>query len=157
MEGSLVSTFDELYGPLLRNISKLNVNAYISLLKMDICPSANRNSFVLGSDGTIYKCTMLFNEDFNKLGRLTLEGRMEIDQYKYAKWVSLAPECSEKCRSCNLWSLCHNRSCPAKGFSKDKAKREGCGYEKKSLDYVLKFLDISGNRHIKTYETGGIQ
>jgi uncharacterized protein len=156
MKDELVSSFDELYSPLLRNISKLNVNAYIPLLKIAVCNAANRNSFVLGSDGTIYKCTMLFNEDFNKLGQMTADGRMELDQSKFARWTATAAEPAETCRSCNVWSLCHNRSCPARVFSTNKKNGANCGYERKSMDYVLKFLDGAGSKNITTYGTGEV-
>jgi uncharacterized protein len=152
IKNELVSTFDELYDSLLHNIAKINVNAYIPLLKLNICNSANRNSFVLGSDGTVYKCTLFFNEDYNKIGRLGGRGKLEIDKYKLAKWISPMADASEKCHTCNIWSLCHNRNCPAKAFSKDKITREDCGYEKKSIDYILQFLEMSGSQSIKTYE-----
>jgi uncharacterized protein len=151
LENELISSFDELYRPLLHNISKINVNAYIPLLKVNICTAGHKNSYVLGSDGTIYKCTMLFNEEFNKIGKITTAGKMDINYYKFAKWVTPVTDANEICGVCNVWYLCHNRNCPAKAFLKQGMGFVNCGYEKKSLDYVLRFLDAAGSKHIKNY------
>jgi uncharacterized protein len=149
--GELVTTFEELYTPLLQNVAAIHADAYIPLLKAGICQAADRNSFVLGSDGSIYKCTMFFDEEFNKLGKLIADGRMELDRSKFARWVTVKAEPAEKCRSCNVWPLCHNRTCPARLFFANE-NRTNCGYERKSIDYVLKFLDGAGSKNIKTYK-----
>jgi uncharacterized protein len=151
IQDSLITSFEELYEPLLKNISKLNVDAYIPLLKIPICSAANRNSFVLGSDGTIYKCTMLFSKDFNHIGTLHEKGKMDIDRNKLARWITPQDNPTQKCGVCSHWNLCHNRSCPAKAFRSEDVKVENCGYDKKSLDYVLRFLDKADSGYIKTY------
>jgi uncharacterized protein len=133
---NLVTSFKELYEPLLMNIGALNMNAYYHLLKIPICMAAERNSFVLGSDGTIYKCTMLFNEDFNRIGKLNNKGKMEIEQNKLAKWITPPEDMSQECNRCNNWNICHNRICPAKAFRTEGSKFNNCGYERKSLDCV---------------------
>jgi uncharacterized protein len=148
---SLVNSFEELYEPLLKNISKINVDTYIPFLKKPMCEAANRNSFVLGSDGTIYKCTMLFNKDFNRIGTLHYDGTMDIDRNKLARWIASPDIPTQRCNACSNWSLCHNRSCPAKIVNGGEVANENCGYEKKSLNYILMFLDRAGSTYIKTY------
>jgi uncharacterized protein len=152
MRDSFVSSFEELYEPLLNNISKMNVDIYVSLLKKSMCDAANRNSFVLGSDGTIYKCTMLFNKDFNRIGKLNYNGNIDIDRNKLARWIASPDIPTRRCSACSNWALCHNRSCPANIFSDDEVTNESCGYEKKSLNYILMFLDKAGSAYVKTYQ-----
>jgi uncharacterized protein len=152
MKNALLTSFDELYTPLLANISKINVNTYIPLLNIPACQAGNRNSFVLGTDGLIYKCTMLFNEDFNKIGMLARGGKLEIDKNKLAQWIMPPDAASKKCDSCDLWPLCHNHTCPAKYFMKRDEQIENCGYERKSIDYILMMLDASRSKYINCYD-----
>ena len=57
-----------------------------------VCYAANPHSFVIGSDGTIYKCTVAFEDPKNHLGRLAEDGEMHIDDQKFALWVSNGEE-----------------------------------------------------------------
>jgi hypothetical protein len=77
---------------------------------------------------------------------------MVMDRSKLSKWITVPVEPGKKCGICPKWNLCHNRSCPAKIFNTAGTHNENCGYENKSIDYVLRFLDKSGSNHIKVYD-----
>lgn len=152
IEKDFVLSQNEYYELLLNNAESLNTDAYIMLLNTMVCGAAKRNSFVLGSDGTIYKCTMLFNEDFNNLGRLTHDGNMKIDTYKLARWTAIPAILPEKCNNCIHWVLCHDYTCPAHSIKGERQKNKNCGYERTSIDHVLTLLDKCNSRYIKVYQ-----
>ncbi|MBI4669126.1 MAG: radical SAM protein, partial [Elusimicrobia bacterium] len=53
-----------------------------------VCYAANINSFMIGADGTIYKCTKALSKDINKVGKILPSGEMELDGDKLALWVT---------------------------------------------------------------------
>jgi uncharacterized protein len=152
IERDFVDSDKDFYEPLLNSAAPLNVNAYISLLNTLSCGAAKRNSFVLGSDGALYKCTMLFNEDFNTIGALTRSGDLEIDAYKIARWTAIPANPPQKCAGCGQWTLCHDNTCPAKSLEKKNREHKNCGYERTSLNYVLSLLDTHNSRYLKAYQ-----
>lgn len=94
---------------------------------------------------------MLFDEEFNHIGVLKPDGRMDIDENKLARWVAGEVEPTKKCEPCAQWSLCHNRYCPATTFSPRGCKNENCGYERRAIYYILKLLNKADSKFIKTY------
>ncbi|MFA6409438.1 MAG: radical SAM protein [Gammaproteobacteria bacterium] len=53
-----------------------------------ICYAAEPNSLVIRSDGSLAKCTVAFNDEHNKIGRLKEDGTLDIDAEKYQLWVN---------------------------------------------------------------------
>ena len=53
-----------------------------------VCYAAKANSLVIRSDGTINKCTVALDTDYNQVGRLHEDGSLELDLDKFAKWTS---------------------------------------------------------------------
>ena len=76
-----------------------------------ICYAAQKNSFVIGSEADIYKCTVYFNEDVNKLGKLTKNGVMDIDPYKHTLWYG-KKTLPNTCIECNYLPACYGGGCP---------------------------------------------
>lgn len=148
----LISSLDDLYSSILTSNHTLNYDAYANVLFNRMCPTTNRNNFILGTDGTIYKCTMLFDEEFNKIGSLLKGGKLEINYEKLSKWVLGNIPKSENCKQCNVESLCNNRNCAAKYFIANGRAEKNCGYEHQSIDYVLKLLMKSNSKYIKTID-----
>ena len=54
---------------------------------INVCYAARPNSLAIRSNGTVAKCTVALNEPVNSIGRLTPEGRLEIDQDKLRFWI----------------------------------------------------------------------
>lgn len=77
-----------------------------------VCYAANPRSFVIGSDGTIYKCTVAFNDPRNRIGRITSEGKMDIDEQLHNLWISSGEETDKVCQICVFRPACQGNSCP---------------------------------------------
>lgn len=77
-----------------------------------VCYAANPRSFVVGSDGTLYKCTVALDKDFNKVGRVLEDGRLEIDQDRFAMWTTSDDSKDAVCQSCTFRPACQGAACP---------------------------------------------
>lgn len=85
-----------------------------------ICYAASKNNFVIGSDGTVYKCTVAFKDEGNRIGKVYADGTMEIDESKYKFWTE-QKECMEleQCESCLRYPACLGMYCPKSNVSDD--------------------------------------
>jgi uncharacterized protein len=79
-----------------------------------VCYAANPRSFVVGSDGQLYKCTVeLDYHDRNIVGRLHPDGTMDLDWRKMALWCETnGLDEGKKCGSCFFSPTCHGAACP---------------------------------------------
>lgn len=79
-----------------------------------VCYAANPRSFVIGSDGAVYKCTVeLDYHDRNVVGHLGTDGTMRLDWKKMALWTETnGMEPGKKCWSCFYSPSCHGAACP---------------------------------------------
>ncbi|QFS83455.1 Anaerobic sulfatase-maturating enzyme [Roseivivax sp. THAF40] len=75
------------------------------------CYAGKASSMVVGSDGTIYKCTVAFEDDRNKVGQLYPDGTLEIDRDKWRAWTEPHSP-SGKCGTCSFSAACQSRACP---------------------------------------------
>lgn len=78
------------------------------------CYASNPNHFVVGSNGTLYKCTVeLDSNDRNIIGKLHSDGELEIDQMKHALWIETNGRSAEqRCWTCAHRPSCHGAICP---------------------------------------------
>ncbi|QPQ33295.1 radical SAM protein [Lysinibacillus sp. JNUCC 51] len=76
------------------------------------CYAANPNSYVIGSDGMIYKCTVAFNNPYNHVGWLKEDGEMEIFEERLSLWLSGGANEDSNCTSCYFRPSCHGNACP---------------------------------------------
>lgn len=81
-----------------------------------VCYAAHPKSFVVGSDGQLYKCTVeLDYHDRNIVGHLRPDGTMELDWRKMGLWCETnGMEMGEdtKCSRCFFSPTCHGAVCP---------------------------------------------
>ncbi|MEK7288455.1 MAG: radical SAM protein [Elusimicrobiota bacterium] len=77
-----------------------------------VCYASNANSFVIGSDGTIYKCTVALDKDINKVGKILPTGEMEIDSDRFALWVTSDDSEDKVCQGCFYRPACQGAACP---------------------------------------------
>lgn len=75
------------------------------------CYAAKKNSFAVGADGTIYKCTVHFDLPENSVGRLNDDGFMELNE-NYNKWIMPFAQADEKCNNCFSRANCLPVRCP---------------------------------------------
>lgn len=76
------------------------------------CYAALSNSFVIGSDGEIYKCTLDLYDERNHLGHITENGEAVIDQEKLNKWITPKWCNDPSCYSCHEIGACGGLGCP---------------------------------------------
>ncbi|HDX9494259.1 MULTISPECIES: radical SAM/SPASM domain-containing protein [Bacillus cereus group] len=79
-----------------------------------VCYAAKPWSLVIGSDGTLYKCTIALYDDRNQIGKLLPNGNLEMDNDKYNLWVNVGASMDEKCGKCFYSPSCQGASCPLK-------------------------------------------
>lgn len=113
--------------------------AYHNFLTNDsLCEASFLNSYVIGSDAKVYKCTADFDLDENNIGYLSESGDLIIDESKHAKWISNSID--ESCSQCFFLGACQSRSCPKARIIYGKCL---CSYEKTHIQDVLDVLDRS--------------
>ena len=104
-----------------------------------VCYAANPRSFVIGSDGRIYKCTVeLDYHDRNIVGRLHPDGTMELDWRKMALWCETnGRDEGKKCVSCFFSPACHGAVCPKQWMDDDDC---GCPPQRIGIRQMLPLL-----------------
>ena len=53
-----------------------------------VCYACKSNSFLIRSDGSIGKCTVALDKDFNAVGRLQPDGEIFLNQSRLKKWTN---------------------------------------------------------------------
>lgn len=95
------------YGITLGRLSHFNeLNCEIST-----CYAAKENSYVIGSDGTIYKCTVHFDMPDNNVGNLDENGYMHLND-NLRKWINPFYNAEKKCKGCFNRANCLPMKCP---------------------------------------------
>lgn len=118
----------------------LNMSSMVESLLMptgSVCYAAKPHSFVIGSDGSLYKCTCSFEEEFNHIGRLLPDGSLDIDYDKLALWVTSGEEKDEVCKSCFYRPACQGNHCP---LYRMRTGKRPCPYEKRKMKKVLNLI-----------------
>lgn len=108
-----------------------------------VCYAAKPNSFVIGADGQLYKCSIALDDEMNKVGRLHKDGRMELDTHKISRWVSSGEEQDAVCRSCYFRPACQGNHCP---LYRMRTGRRPCPHEKRKMKQVLNLLWKNADR-----------
>ena len=147
------SDYSKVYAKLAESDLKLNYRMYyLELTKnIDICYASIGNSFIIGSDLQIYKCSVIFDSPENQIGFIDDTGKMILDECKMNKWVltGLKGGNLDKCTGCILSEPCYNSTCIAdqvRGIS-----NYNCPHMKDGLDSLL-LLFSTNELYCKTYE-----
>jgi uncharacterized protein len=77
----------------------------------NVCYASKESSIVVGSDGTVYKCTVAFNDSFNKVGKITDNGDLVVNQ-NWDLWTKLEDKDCTLCNNCSFYPSCQSRKCP---------------------------------------------
>jgi uncharacterized protein len=77
-----------------------------------VCYAGKESSMVVGADGTIYKCSVAFEDPQNHVGKLLADGSLAIDQLRWDLWVRNKDSNHSKCNSCPISPLCQGKYCP---------------------------------------------
>lgn len=84
------------------------------------CYAALPDSFVIGSDGMVYKCTVAFNNPLNHVGNILENGEMEIYEERLALWLSGGANEDSACTSCYFRPSCQGNACPLERIEANK-------------------------------------
>ncbi|MBP3041922.1 SPASM domain-containing protein, partial [Bacillaceae bacterium Marseille-Q3522] len=90
---------------------------------------------VIGSDGTIYKCTVALDSDFNKVGQLLEDGSMKLNSDLMALWITSDETADESCQKCFFRPSCQGAACPKIRIEKGK---KPCPPDKIHIKDVMK-------------------
>ncbi|MDH4135535.1 MAG: radical SAM protein [Anaerolineae bacterium] len=85
-----------------------------------VCYAAREPSFIVGSDGAVYKCSLAFNDSRNRVGALTSDGQLLLDDAKVSMWTSLEGRDTSDCDSCSFYPCCQGRKCPYVTITQNK-------------------------------------
>lgn len=76
-----------------------------------ICYASQKNSYVIDSEGVVFKCTVHFDEKCNQVGYIDDNGNMVLDPHAHSLWYKRKKELSTTCRECKILPLCYGGGC----------------------------------------------
>jgi uncharacterized protein len=107
-----------------------------------VCYAARPYSFIVGATGKLMKCTVALDEmPENVVGRITPEGKMELNDDHFLQWVAPHFESDEMCRSCYVLPGCQGATCPITRIT--EGKRTCCSVKpnlKREMRFTLDAL-----------------
>ncbi len=114
-----------------------NVLDYLLKPGGSVCYAAKPNSFVIGSDGNVYKCTVALYHDKNLVGKIDRDGTMQLDLDKFALWIMNDESEDSGCKTCFFRPSCQGSSCPLIRIEQGVAP---CPPEKKHIQKVMRIV-----------------
>ena len=105
------------------------------------CYAANPNAFVIGSDGTFYKCTCALYDDVNHIGKIDSNGHIDFDENKFSYWIAPKAYNNTECLSCSQYAACVSKGCPYK-------QKEACNQETLNVlrCYIPQFYHLANDK-----------
>jgi uncharacterized protein len=85
-----------------------------------VCYAGRKTHMIVGSNGSIYKCTEKLYDPLNNVGALDNEGRLVLDESKMRLWTTLEDRDSSACEACSLFPCCQGKKCPLVTITKNK-------------------------------------
>ncbi|MFF4343728.1 radical SAM protein [Kitasatospora sp. NPDC001540] len=76
------------------------------------CYASDPRNLIIGADGTLYKCTVAFDDPRNHVGVIRPDGSLQIDEARFGLWTEHAGASDPHCRSCTLNPTCQGMACP---------------------------------------------
>ncbi|GAA1412453.1 radical SAM protein [Catellatospora coxensis] len=81
------------------------------------CYAGKPNWFVVGSDLSLYKCTVVFDNERNQVGRIDPDGALVIDDGKNLLWTGSNALTDQGCTGCQYRVPCGGIACPLSRFT----------------------------------------
>lgn len=120
-----------------KGISMSNMVTGSMMPTASVCYAAKPNAMVIGSNGQLYKCTTVLDEEVNKVGHINADGTMDLDYDKIASWVMSGEETDSVCQSCFYRPACQGNHCP---WYRVVSGERPCPSEKKNIKKVLNLV-----------------
>jgi uncharacterized protein len=86
------------------------------------CYAASPRHFVIGSDGIVYKCTVVFNDPRNQVGQLDADGDLNLRPDLVRLWTRSGEETDTGCQSCGFRPACQGNLCPLERINGDEKR-----------------------------------
>ncbi|WP_195257811.1 radical SAM/SPASM domain-containing protein [Bacillus paralicheniformis] len=102
------------------------------------CYASNPNSYVIGSDGMVYKCTVAFNNPLNHVGDIKENGEMELYEERLSLWLSGGANEDPNCTKCYFRPACQGNACP---LERIEAEKTPCPPIKQNLKRYLNLVE----------------
>jgi len=99
--------------------SDLNVKKFLIPHGL-VCYAAREAAFIVATDGSVYKCSLAFDDPRNNVGTLSADGELLLDSAKSALWTSLDGQDTTECDHCSLYGCCQSRKCPLVAIKQHK-------------------------------------
>lgn len=84
------------------------------------CYAGKPNWFVVGADLALYKCTVVFDKDENRLGFIHEDGTLVFDRAKNELWTGSNAITDPGCGSCHFRVPCGGIACPLTRFTQGR-------------------------------------
>jgi uncharacterized protein len=106
-----------------------------------VCYAAREPAFIIGKDGKVYKCSLVFDNPDNVVGSLTADGDLHLDSSKALMWTTLSGKDTSACESCGLYPTCQARKCPLVTL---KHNRPPCPFDRKMYEKLVRLVAFGG-------------
>jgi uncharacterized protein len=106
-----------------------------------VCYAAKEPGFIVGTDGKVYKCSLVFDDPDNAVGTLTADGALHLDGSKASMWTTLRGRDTSACDSCALYASCQSRKCPLVTI---KHNRPSCPFNREMYETFVKLVAFGG-------------
>ena len=77
-----------------------------------VCYASKSDSFTVDCDGTLLKCTIMLDEDTNKVGSIA-GGKLCVEDHALSQWTRI--KLPDKCNNCKIMPVCYGKKCPLNG------------------------------------------
>ena len=103
-----------------------------------VCYAGEPDTFVIGADGTLMKCSLeLRNNPKNIVGKILPDGRLEVDDELNNMWCNTECQLPSKCHNCPRLATCMGNACPKARLTEDKV---ACPDALEKLSETIKLL-----------------
>lgn len=86
-----------------------------------VCYAAKPWSIGIGSDGTLYKCTVALYDERNQVGQLLEDGTLALNYERYNLWVDANESNDPGCQACFFRPSCQGAACPLERLDTNKS------------------------------------
>lgn len=105
-----------------------------------LCYASKKNTFVIGPDLSIYKCTVHFEMNENNIGKIKPNGEELINDISHRQWYANLV-LREKCKNCFLLPCCYGGGCPHKRvFCEEFANKCVLKSWKSEIPNIIKYI-----------------
>ena len=121
-----------------------------------VCYAAKEFGLIVGTDGKVYKCSLVFDDPDNTVGTLTADGDLHLDFGKASMWTTLQGRDTSACDSCALYASCQSRKCPLVTI---KHNRPSCPLNREMYETLVKLVAFGGAKRPDEFscsEEGGL-